>query len=446
MYVLIAGAGELGRAVARLLRSDGHDVVLIEREAGAAGRAQALDVLTVEGNAASPRVLERANVGRAHMLYALTASDDTNLMACALARTQGVRTIARLNSLEYVDTPVTDAFKAIGVEAAVSVDMLGAIKLARLLGSPAYASVEALAEGRLALGEILVPARSPATNLDLKEVRVAAGSSPLAIVRGADLHFPSSDTVLAPGDRLLLLVRRNVPLDRAAKPFLPLDADLPLPPRRVMISGATPMGVYLARLLAADKASVRLVDADEARVRRATLEAKDAVVERGRTTERAFLEEENIAGFDAFVSVTDAEEYNILSALVAKQLGARRALAIVRQRELTDLAEAMGVDAAPSPALDGLSALYRFAHPLDPERLVLLSRGDGQVLEVVVREGARAAGRAVLQLALPKGASVGAVYRAGEALFPGEEGEIHAGDRLVIASRTSAVTDLKRWL
>lgn len=445
MYVLVAGAGALGRQVARLVRAEGHDVVVIERDPDAVARAQAMDVLVIEGNASSPRVLERANVARADLLYAVTNSDEVNLMACSLARTRGVRTVARLNSLEYMDAPVTDAFKPIGAEAAVSIDMLGAIKLARLLSAPGFSNLEGFAEGRLLVAELLVPALSPAIDQALSELRLPPGVAAAAFERGGRLHFPEEEETLVEGDRLLLLVRDGVPLDRVARALLPIAAEIPLPPRRVLVAGATTMGVYLARLLDAERVHVRIVETDEARVRTATLELGNTLVVRGSATDRAFLEDENIAEFDAFVAATDAEEYNILSALIAKQLGVGRALAVVDQPAMTDLAERMGVDAAPSPQLDALATLHRYAHPLAPKGLALLRRGDAQILEVVVREGARAIGNGALKLRLPDGALVVAVTRGGRALFPGEEGEIREGDRVLLVARATAVRDLKRW-
>ncbi len=445
MYVIVGGAGEVGFHVARALRDEGHDVAVIETDPQRLERLGELDVLSVQGNLASRKVLEEeANVGSADLMIACTGRDEINMVACALAKTFGLRTIARINETEYLSVPHSTEYAAMGIDVAVSPEMVAAIRIKRLLNQPDLVNADVFAQGKVFVAEGRVTEDAFVVGKKVSEVEPPAGFTLFALYRGDDVMIPTGSTRFQAHDRLLMAMSKPETLQEV-EPYIGRmkPVEQPRQIRRVMIAGATRVGIHLARLLEQSKRDVVLVDMDEARCQAATSQLSKTLVVHGDVTDRTLLIQENVDTFDAFVSATRVEEYNILAALIAKQLGVSLNVAVINQPELKQFLETLDIDLAVAPRLSTVGAILKHVHA-DDEELSLQHVGEERIIQLKVHEGAPIVGRPLRKAGLPAFSVIAAVVRGDEVILPRGNDIILAGDHVVAYALSEAVEKLEK--
>lgn len=446
MYVIIGGAGEVGFHVAKALREEGHDVAVIEPNTDRLEALQDLDVLAIEGNVANWRVLENdANIQNAELLIACSGNDEVNLVAAALAKTYGLRTIARLNESEYLTQPYSTEYKDMGVDMAVSPEMVAAIRIQRLLNQPELTDTDRFLSGRVVVAEARVTPEAFVVGKKISEVEPPPGFNLFAIYRGDDVMIPRGDTRFHVNDRLLMALSSDDVLDavaayigRAKRVSGPAHTN-----RRIMIAGATRVGIHLARLLEQAKRDVVLVERDRDRCRAAGEVLEKTLVVQGDTTDRTLLIQENVDTFDAFVGATKIEEYNILSAMMAKQLGVATTVAVIHQPELKTFLEDLDIDLAVAPRLSTVGAILKHVHPAAVD-MELQNLGAARVMTFRVGENAPVAGKKVRKLAIPRDAILAAVARGDELIMPRGDTVLEPGDEVLAYAMSEAVVGLER--
>lgn len=445
MYVVVAGAGEVGYHISKALRQEGHSVAVVEPDKAVLDRAQDLDVLLVQGNGASLDYLEQAGIKKADIFIGATGNDEANMIGCAIAKSFGMRTIARINNPAYLDETVSFKYKPIGVDVAVCPELVAAQKVANLLRAPALASAEIFAQGRVAVVESKVLAESPVRGKKLSIIRPPAGINLVAILRGSEVIIPRGEDVLEGGDRVLMTVLTPTALKEA-------ETSLGLRPgnrtgrmNRLVIAGGSRIGIRLARLLE-NQMEVVIIERDKEVATQAFEQVKNALVISGDATRMDLLKSEGVEHADAFVGASREEEYNVLACLVAKQLGVRNTICFTEQAPLKPMLEDRGVDLALTIRQATVSSLLRWCHQMEALDLALIGGGDAQVIEVRVPEDSAVAGRALKKIGFPKSTIVGAIVRGDETILPRGEDEIKAGDRLIIFALTEAMTKLEKLL
>jgi trk system potassium uptake protein len=445
MYVVVGGAGEVGYHVARSLRDEGHDVCVVETNPERLERLAELDVTSVKGNIANKSILEgEAKIAEAQLFIACTGDDEVNMIACALAKTHGPRTIARINDTEYLNVPYSDEYAKIGIDVAVCPEMVAAIRIKRMLNQPQLVNADVFAQGKVFVAEGRVEPDSFVVGKRLDEVEPPAGFHLFAIYRGDEALIPKGHMRFRSGDRLLMALT-SMEVLKDVEPYIgkarqvQQGAEI----KRVMIAGATRIGVQLARLLEQSKRDVVLVEKDEAKAKWAGERLQRTLVVLGDATDRHVLTQENVDTFDAFVGCHKIEEYNVLAAILAKRMGVPFTVAVVNQPELKSFLEELDIDLAVAPRLSTVGAILKAVHP-GSEDLALQNLGEERVMVFRIAEGSGIAGQRIKKAGFPSQAHVAAVVRGDQVLLPRGEETLEANDQVLVFTLTESVEKLER--
>jgi trk system potassium uptake protein TrkA len=436
MKILILGAGQVGRTVARhFSREEANDVTVVDNDEDVLRDLQdRLDVHTVAGNAAFPSVLQAAGAGEADLLVALTNSDEVNMMACEVAfrlfRTP--TKIARIRSAEYTSRPELFSETAIPVDVFISPEQLVTEYLERLIHHPGAFQLLEFAGGKVRL----VGARSEPGGLlvghslrELPELLGQIQTRVVAIYRAGRLVPPQGDSVIEAGDEVFFLaVSEDVHSVIGA--LRREDSRV----RRVLIAGGGNIGQRLARSLERG-AQVKLIEHDSRRAQLLSEQLENTIVLSGDAADEELLIEENIDSADVFAAITNSEETNILSAMLAKRLGARRVMALVNASSYADLIESGSIDVAVTPQTITIGTLLAHVRRGEVVRVHALRRGAAEAIEAVARgeeRSSRVVGRTVQDIDLPEGASIGAIVRGEQVLMAHHDTRIRANDHLIL--------------
>jgi trk system potassium uptake protein len=439
VYVVIAGAGEVGRALARALRAEGHDIVVVEKDPDLLEPVKRMDVLTVIGGAASPSTLKAAGAEKANLFLAVTDHDEVNLLACSVVKSRNpqCRTVARVNGLDYMREPVSEEFKPIGCDLAVCPELVAARRIARILELPGMADAEAFAKGRVQVAELRLRPGSKLANTKLKDAPLPRTAKIVALFREDDVLVPGGADTLKVDDRLVVVVADPNTLREVQVMVGDVGAGKAVRGAidRVMVVGATRVGVHLCRVLQG-KMKVTLIERDRDKAQAVTDALPEVLVIHGDAADRETLHDEGIEQADAMVACEERDEFNILTSLLAKQLGVPRVMSVVHQVPLKSLAERIGIDLAVSPRQASIGAFLRVAHAHAPARLSLLAQGEAQLMEFDLGPRSRLVGEKLRKAGFPQGSIVGAILRGNDVLIPGGEDHLQANDTVVVFALT----------
>lgn len=436
MKIVILGAGQVGRtAASHLSREEANEVTVVDTNEEALRDLQdRLDIRTVAGNASYPTVLEAAGAAEADIIIALTSSDEVNMMACEVAYTlfRTPTKIARIRSAEYTSRPQLFSEEAISVDVFISPEQLVTEYVERLIRYPGALQVLDFAGGKVQLvgvralkGGLLVGHRLR----ELREHLPKIDTRVVAIFRSGRSIIPDGDTVVEVGDEVFFLASSN-DLRRVMNELRSQDG----PVRRVVIAGGGNIGFRLARTLEKDS-QVKLIERDPRRARRISEQLENTIVLNGDAADEELLIEENIDSADVFAALTNSEEANILSAMLAKRLGADKVMALINKPSYAELMESGSIDIAISPQTVTIGSLLAHVRRGDVVRVHSLRRGAAEALEVVVHgsdRSSRVVGKRVDEIKLPEGASIGAVVRGDEVIMAHHDTAIQPDDHVIL--------------
>ena len=435
MKIIILGAGQVGGSVAESLVSEQNDITVVDVEPMRLRALQdRLDLRTVTGSASHPSVLMEAGIDDADLLIAVTQSDETNLVACKLAaRMFNVpRRIARIRATDFLDDPKVLGPDGFDVDLSICPEQVLTDYIVKLVEFPEALQVLDFAGGQVSLVAVRAYQGGPMVGRPVKEIRnhiPNIDTRIVAIFRRDGAIMPDGDTVIEDGDEVFCLAASDH-ISRVMKELRRMDQ----PVKRVMIAGGGNIGLRLARALEADY-SVRLIEHNKRRCDVLAAKLNRALVLNGDATDEELLGQENIAEMDLFVAVTNDDENNIMSCLLAKKMGARRVVALINRRSYVDLLQSGQIDIAISPAQATIGKLLAHVRRGDVVAVHSLRRGAAEALEAVVhgdRESCRLTGRRVDEIELPAGATIGAVVRAGEVLMAHHDTRIEAEDHVIV--------------
>ncbi|MCX7898375.1 MAG: Trk system potassium transporter TrkA [Rhodocyclaceae bacterium] len=449
MRILILGAGQVGSSVAEALASEANDITLVDQDAQLLARlSERIDVRTVAGNAAYPSVLREAGIEDADLLIAVTQSDQTNLVACKIARSlfHVPTRIARLRSPDFFSDELlsNDNF---AVDFAICPEADITDYIAKLIAYPEALQVLEFADGRVTLvgvraisGGLLVgqPIRAMRRHLpDGVDARIAA------IFRGHQPLEPDGDTVIEPGDEVFLVAAAEH--IRAVLRELRKEAK---PVKSVMIAGAGNIGSRVAAVLES-RYAVKVIERDKTRAAQIASRLTRSLVLVGEATDENLLMQENIDETDMFLALTNDDEDNIMAASLAKRLGAERVLALVNRRAYADMIQGGPIDIGLSPAQVSIGALLTHVRRGDVVKVHSLRRGAAEALELIAHGDAQTSkvvGRRIEELPKIKGAHIGAIVRgAGRVVIPHHDTRIEAEDHVVVfCTRKRQVAEVER--
>ncbi len=436
MKILILGAGQVGTTAAySLAREEANEVTIVDRNPDSLRELQdRLDVRTVVGNAAYPEVLERAGAKDADMIIALTDSDEINMLACQIAYTlfRTPTKIARIRASEYTGRAELFGADCMSVDVTVSPESLVTEYIEQLIRFPGALQVLEFADGRVRLvaarahrGGALVghPLRELGKHIPNAETRV------VAIYRGGRGIIPDGDTVVEEGDEVFFIAAR-----KDIRSVLSEMRKLDEPVRRVVIAGGGNIGLRLAKALESTN-NVKIIERGWERSREIAEQLNKAIVLHGDAADEELLLEENIDSADVFVAVTNAEEANILSAMLAKRLGAHKVMALINKIAYAELVEAGTIDIAISPQQVTLGTLLAHVRRGNVVKVHSLRRGAAEAIEAVAHGDARESkvvGRAIDEIRLPRGAAINAIVRGDNVIMAHRDTVIHADDHVIL--------------
>ncbi|MDQ3965875.1 MAG: Trk system potassium transporter TrkA [Actinomycetota bacterium] len=429
----------MGFNTALMLSREGHHVVLIEQTRALVERAtEQLDVLAIQGNGASPRLLAEAGVEKSDLLIAATNSDEVNIIACLAAKTQGVpRTVARLHNPDYYDPREPFAQEMFKIDFVIHTEQMAAEEIKEALLVPGAINVESFAGDRIEVAEVVLDADSPAVGLRVRDLKLPEQSLVIGIVRRGEALVPRGDTVLEARDHVFLIAERRY-VDKVVEAVATDTA----PVREVMIFGGGRIGLRLAQALEGVGIAVKVIERDEARARYVASQLRKGLVLHEDGTSQDLLLQEGIDRMDAFIAVTGDDRVNLLGALYARQLGARQTIAGISRAEFAPLSEALGVDMTISPRLLAAGAILRFVRRGDVVAVTLLESG-AEMIELRVPEKSRIASRPLSEVGFPEGALVGAILRNGRIIIPSGSEMLQPGDDAVVFALPAAVDDVE---
>jgi trk system potassium uptake protein TrkA len=434
--IVILGAGQVGRSAASSLsREEANEVTVVDLDEDILRNLQdRLDIRTVAGNASYPTVLEAAGAPEAEIIVALTSSDEVNMMACEVAHTlyRTPTKIARIRSAEYTSRPELFSDDALSVDVFISPEQLVTEYVERLIKYPGALQVLDFADGKVQLVGVRALAGGPLVGHHLRELSQhlpKAAARVVAIYRAGRSVPPEGDTVIEDGDEVFFLAAR-ADIRRVMNELRKQDD----PVKRVVIAGGGNIGLRLARTL--EKSSqVKLIERDIRRARKASELLENAIVLNGDAADEELLIEENIDSADVFAALTNSEEANILSAMLAKRLGAHKVMALINKPSYADLIESSIIDIAISPQTITIGSLLAHVRRGDVVRVHSLRRGAAEALEAVVHgdeSSSRVIGKTVEQIQLPEGTSIGAIVRGDEVMMAHHDTVVQADDHVIL--------------
>jgi trk system potassium uptake protein TrkA len=435
MNIIILGAGQVGGSVAHKLAGEDNKVTVVDIDQA---RLQALqdelDIRTVVGHASSPEVLAEAGAANADLLLAATSSDDTNMMACQVAHQlfHVATKIARVRSPDYLAYPQLFASNAVPVDVLISPEQLVTRYVRLLVEYPTALAVHEFADGRVVLMEIRATASGHMTTMPLRSLYArlpGVAVRAVALYRN-DQRVPIGDDTRVQADDEVLLVTTPEHIHRVAAEF----RDIELPTRRVMIAGGGNIGRQLAQGLE-QQMSVKIIEFNRARATLLAETLSSAVVLHGDATDKKMLMDEDIDDVDVFCALTNDDEDNIMAALLAKRLGARRVIALINRPTYVELMEESAIDVVMSPQLITIGAILPHVRRGDVVVARALRDGAAEALEAVAHGDARTSkvvGRKVADVELPVSACIAALVRNGALLLPEPDTVIANDDHVIV--------------
>ena len=435
MKIIVLGAGQVGRTVAISLTEEDNDVTVVDTLPQILQEiADTTDLRTVEGPASYPEVLRRAGAEDADMIVAATDSDETNIVAVQIAYTlfRTPAKIARIRSQEYMREKNLFNNDHIPIDVIISPEKLITEHIERIIEHPGAIQVVDFARGRVRLVGVEVTPDAPMVNqplarlphfLDDIETRVTA------IYRGDERVVPDGATVVREGDVVFFLgVRKHT--GKVMAQFHDVDE----PCRHVMIAGGGNIGAQLASKLERFY-RVKVIEANEERAELIAGELVSAMVLHGDAANREMLIEEHVSEMDVFCALTNDDEANILSAMLAKRMGARKVMSLINRPAYVDLVERDVIDVAISPQQITIGELLTLIRRGDVVSVHSLRRGSAEALEGVAHgdeETSSLVGRSVGELKLPKSANIGAVVRGEKVLIAHHDLVVESDDHLIV--------------
>lgn len=437
MKILILGAGRVGTSVAENLVSEQNDITVIDTHIeGLRYLQERFDLRVVHGDGTQVSVLKAAGIEDADLFIACAARDSANLVACKIARLMFnvPRRIARVRSAEFAEHAELLGEDGFCVDAVISPERSVTNYLHSLIEFPEALQVVEFASGRVSVLTVRVGAGSPMANHSMDSLRESwpdVSARVVDVVRDGRPVQAGAGTVILPGDEVVLIVdtrhaRRAIRQLRVAEKSV----------RRVMIAGGGNIGVRLARQLAEDHYSVRLIERDAARCEYlATQLPSNVLVLHGSGTDEALLARENIEDMDTWIALTSDDEDNIMSSLLAKRLGARKVIALINRMAYGELMQGSHIDIAISPSQATMSELLRHVRRGDVVVAHRLRQGVAEAVEAVAhgdRKTSKVVGRRVSEIRLPTGASIGALVRGENIIMPDGQTMIEADDHVIV--------------
>jgi len=441
MKIIIAGAGEVGFHLAKLLSYESQEITLIDTNKESLNYANnRLDIKVIKGDSTSISNLKEARVHISDLVIAVTSSETANITTCVLAKQLGAKkTIARISNTEFIDHKEELGFIKFGIDELISPESLAATEIELLLNQSAFDDTYEFENGALTM-----------LGLNLSRTALFVGKSvkdaaklipeihfvPIAIQRYGTQYtiIPRGDTVFKEGDHVVFITSKG-----GDEELCKLTGKIKTQIKDVMILGGGRIGSKAAKNLTRSKFDIKIIEKNKDRAFELADELPNTLVIRGDGRNVELLDEENISDMDAFISVTGNSETNIMSCLVAKSKGVRKTIALVENMDYFELSHSIGIDTLINKKLLAANNIFRYIRKGEVVAMTKLNNMNVELLEFVVKPTSKICNKIIRELDFPRSATIGGVIRNQEGLIALGGFKIEAGDRVVVCSLPRAL-------
>ncbi|WP_308364590.1 MULTISPECIES: Trk system potassium transporter TrkA [unclassified Microbulbifer] len=439
MKIVILGAGQVGGSLAESLASERNDIVLVDTgEKALRELRDRLDIGVVQGHAAHPDILLDAGIEDADILVAVTNNDETNMAACQVAHSlfRVPTKIARVRAASYLKYPQLFDPQSVPIDVLISPEQLVSEYISRLIEHPGALQVLDFADGRVQLVAVRAVQGGPLVGHQLRYLREhmpRVDTRVAAVYRRNNPIIPQGDTVIEAGDEVFFIAAR-ADIRAVMSELRRLEQGY----KRITIAGGGNIGLRLAHKLE-NRYSVKIIEQEHARCVALSEELSNSIVLHGGASDQDLLLEESIDDTDVFLALTNDDEANIMSSLLAKRLGARKVMTLINNPAYVDLVQGGDIDIAISPQQTTIGTLLTYVRRGDMVNVHSLRRGAAEAIEVIAHGDSRTSkvvGKRIEDIDLPEGASIGAIVRetesGSEVLIAHDDVVVHTDDHVIV--------------
>ncbi len=444
MKIIIVGAGEVGYHLAKILSQERHDIVVIDNDVERVARVnEGLDVLAIEGEGTSPSTLAKIGAGNADLLVAVSPYDETNLLACQMGNILGTkRTIARVSNPEFTSKDAVIKPEQLGIGLTINPDAVTAEEILRLVKRSTATDVLEYAEGRVQIIGLKLDASSPIINKNLRDF-VRDSNNPdfrvVAISRGIRTIIPSGEDVFKKNDQVFIVCKTEY-----VPEMLRVAGKNGEEVKNVMVLGGGKIGLKIAENLE-DNVDLKLIESDREKSVELAEKLRKTLVIHGEGSDIDLLAKEGIMDMDVFIAVTEDEETNIISCLMAKHLKVPKTIALVENTDYVTLAGTIGLDVAVNKKLSAAQIILKFIRKGEILSVATLHGVDAEVIELVAKTGSDITKKSLKDIHFPKDAIVGCVIRDKEVIIPIGSTKINPNERIVVFSLPKAIPEVEKF-
>ncbi|TNF66209.1 MAG: Trk system potassium transporter TrkA [Bacteroidetes bacterium] len=446
MKIIIAGAGEVGFHLAKLLSYESQDITLIDSDKESLSYAEShLDIRVLKGDATSISILNDAQVSQSDLVIGVTSSETTNITLCLLAKQLGSKkTIARISNTEFLDYKELIKFSEMGIDELISPEELAATEIKLLLSQSAFNDTYEFEEGRLIMVGVSLPSGAPFVGKTVQEAAQIFPElhfMPIALQRRGTQFtlIPRGNTQFREEDQVYFITDR-----KGVDELYKLTGKKKEEIRNVMILGGSKVGTKAARDLCEQRFNVKIIEKDKNKAFEVADMLPNALVINGDCRNVELLEEESLESMDAFIAVTGNSETNIMSCLVAKSKHIKKTIALVENMDYFQISHSIGVDTLINKKLLAANNIFRYVRKGEVVALTRLNNLNAEILEFVVKSSSEVNGELIRELDFPREASIGGVIRQGKGLIALGDFRIQEGDRVVVCCLPSAIPRIEK--
>ena len=441
MRIIIAGAGEVGYHLAKLLSFESHDITLIDNQKSNLHTAEnKLDIKTIEGNSASISILKEANVENSDLVVSLTTSETTNFTTCILSKQLGAkRTIARISNVEFIKDCNEIDFDSIGIDELISPEDLAAEEIKLILSDSAFTNTHDFDNGILKMMAVRLEKNAPfvgKTVMEAASVYPGVHFMPIALKRedSENTVIPRGNTIFCECDHIYFITN-----SQGLEELYKLMGAEKQKIKDVMILGDGRVGSKLSKDLIDKGINVKLIEIDENKANKIAEEVTDLMVLNvdGRNVD--LLVEENLERMDAFIATTGDSETNIMSCLMAKSKKIKKTIALVENMDYFNLSQSIGIDTLINKKLLAANDIFKFVRNGDIVELAKLNDMDAEIVEFIVNENSKVLNKKIKDLNFPLSAIIGGVIRNNQGRIALGDFDIQLGDRVLVCSKPESI-------
>jgi trk system potassium uptake protein TrkA len=442
MRIVIAGAGEVGFHLAKMMSNEAQNIYIIDDNEDRLNYVQShIDVFGVHGNAKDINILKEVKVDNCDLLIAATSSEETNLLVCINGKRLGAkRTIARISNYAGIGSEMRQLYEELGVDDIISPVELASKEIERLIRQSAFTNDYEFEGGKLTVFGITISSESPLKDkpiTDTQHLNPNRSFKPIALLRNDETIMVQADTKLLEND-IVYFISTPESISEITK----ICGQECFEIKNIMILGGSRIGVLTAELLE-KKYNVILIEKDKKKAGQIAEHLKKTLVINTDGTDVQALEEENIEDMDAFISVTGNSETNIISSLVAKSHGVRKTIAGVENIDYINLSHNIGIDTLINKKIIAANNIFKFIRKGEVKAIANLHGVDGEIIEFNVKSGTKITSKPLRELKIPKSANIAGVIRGNEGFIPFGGFQMQEGDKAVVFTHTDSIHEVE---